>query len=91
MDPTGAWQEIINQGPLFAFMAIALWVVVKFGKSLMDKSDKREDEREARYNQLMDKLVIVQTEQVVTVTAALTACTAVMERVERKLDASDHR
>lgn len=90
MDPTSAWQPIIEQGPLFAFMAIVIYAGSKFIKGMLDDAKKREDEREARFNQLMDKLLIVQTEQIKTVTASLVANTSIMERVERKLDASDH-
>lgn len=93
-----AWQEIVNQGPLFAFMAIVIWAGAKFINSHLAKAEtkeiareaaslKREEDREARYNQLVDKIIIVQGEQTVAVTAALTASTTVMERVEKKLDA----
>lgn len=97
----GAWQPIIDQGPLFAFMAIVIWAGGKFIKNQLERAElkekgreeaalKREEDREARYNQLVDKIIIVQGEQTVAVTAALTASTSVMERVEKKLDASDH-
>lgn len=88
MEPTGAWGVIINQGPVFAIMAIIIYAGAQYIRSTLDEGRKREDEREKRYNALVDKLLTVQTEQVKAVTSALVANTNVMERVERKLD--DH-
>jgi hypothetical protein len=78
MDPTGAWQQIINQGPLFAFMCLVLFFGAKY-------LTKRQETSDARYNDLVDKMLTTQQEQIKAVTGALTANTAVMERVERKL------
>ena len=86
MDFAPLLKPIVEQGPLFAFMVIALYAAAKFIQSTLAKSDVRETERETRYNTLMDKLITVQTEQVSAVTTALVANTEVMKRVERKLE-----
>ena len=86
MDPvTGAWQIVYQQGPLFAFMAIVIYFGAKYIRGQQDKSDTREADREKRYNELVDKMLNMQSGQVQTLTEALSANTAVMERVERKL------
>lgn len=83
MEPTGAWQEIINQGPLFAFMAI----VIYFGARYFSKEQQKNQER---YDELLKQMMVVQTEQIAAVASSLAANTTVLEQVRIKLDAADH-
>lgn len=86
MEPiNGAWQVLINQGPVVAILVIALYFGAKYLKQMLDRRDAAEDLREKRYNELVDKMLSMQQGQVTVLTEALTANTAVMERVERKL------
>jgi cytochrome c553 len=88
MEPVGAWDIVIKQGPLVAFMAIVIFFSAKYISKTLEDAKQREDDRETRYNTLVDKLMDVQTKQVEAVTSALVANTGVMERVERKLNVS---
>lgn len=91
MDPIGAWQEIINQGPLFAFMALIIWAGVKYVRKTLEDADEREKGRELRYNQLIDKTLETATAQTKAVTEALVGNTEVLRRVEQKLNDTPHK
>ena len=86
MDTVNAWNQIIEQSPLFAFMAIVIYVGGKYIKEQNIKNEKRESEREARYNILVDKLIQTKSDENATMIATITANTEVMRRVERKLE-----
>ncbi len=86
MEPIGAWDELVKQGPLVAFMALVIYFGGKYIKSVLDKSAERETARETRYNQLVDATISQAQSNVETVVRALVGNTAVLERVERKLD-----
>lgn len=75
MEPTGAWDVIIQQGPLFAFMALALWYLKSDLKDERTRRDKLEDERSAKDAASIEKLVTVVERN-----------TAAWERVENRLD-----
>lgn len=86
MDTVNAWNQIIEQSPLFAFMAIVIYFGAKYISKGNEKNEKREEEREVRYNTLVDKLINLKTEENAQMISTITANTEVMRRVERKLD-----
>lgn len=75
MDPTGAWDVILQQGPLVAFMAIVLWYLKADLKEERSRRDKLEDERSSKDAASIEKLVTVVERN-----------TAAWERVETRLD-----
>ena len=85
MDPV-LLNKLAEQSPIVVFMAVLLYVAYKYVSRTLDKQDEREDAREARYNAMVDKLVDVQTTALSASSAAINNNTAVMQRVERKLD-----
>lgn len=89
--PVGAWEQIVNQGPLFGFMALVIWACVKYVKKTLEDSDKREVARELRYNQLVDKTLETAATQTKAVTEALVGNTEVLRRVEQKLNDAPHK
>lgn len=86
LETVNAWDTIIQQSPLFAFMAIVIFYGAKYISGQIDKSEKRETERETRYNILVDKLISSKAEENAQMISIITANTEVMRRVERKLD-----
>lgn len=88
--PVTAWQEIVNQGPLFGFMALVIWGCVKYLKQTLDDANAREAAREVRYNQLVDKTLETAATQTKAVTEALVGNTEVLRRVEQQLDKAPH-
>lgn len=79
MELASAWDVIIQQGPLFAVMALVVW-----------QERKRSEATEARLNALLDNLIKTRAEEAVVLIRALDGATAVLGRVERKLDAAGH-
>lgn len=88
---------IKEQGFIVLILCLAIYFGAKYVVKERDKIEareaarqdiatKREDARELRYNQLVDKLIDVQGNQVQAVTTALVGNTAVLQRVERKLE-----
>lgn len=86
MEPVGAFDLLIKQGPLIAFMCLVIFYGAKYIKSTLEAAEKREAEREARYNTMTDAMLTLSTKQTETVTTALVGNTEVLKRVERKLD-----
>lgn len=86
MEPTGAWEELIKQGPLVAFMVIVIFFGAKFVKKMLDDQTARETAREARYNQLIDKSLENAEKQATSLTTVVANNTAVLQRVEVKLN-----
>jgi len=86
MDTVNAWNQIIEQSPLFAFMAIVIYFGAKYISKENNKNEKRETDREQRYNDLVDRLITLKTEENKQMISIITANTEVMRRVERKLD-----
>lgn len=91
------WEQIAAQGPLVLLLCVAIFFGARYIVKERDKVEAkekgreeqavaRENAREARYNALVDKLIDVQGNQVQAVTTALVGNTAVLQRVERKLD-----
>jgi len=91
MEPMGAWNQIIDQGPLFGFMALVIWAAVNHIRKTLDDSDEREKARETRYNQLIDKTLETATQQTMAVTEALVGNTEILRRVEQKLNGIPHK
>lgn len=96
------WGQFIAQGPLVLVLCLAIYFGARYVVREKEKAEtreqqrvelatKREDARESRYNQLVDKLIDVQGNQVQAVTSALVGNTTVLERVERKLDGNGQR
>lgn len=92
------WDGVKEQGFIVLILCLAIYFGAKYVVKERDKieakeaarldlSTKREDAREQRYNALVDKLIDVQSNQVQAVTSALVGNTAVLQRVERKLEA----
>ena len=90
-EPIGVWEQIVNQGPLFAFMALVIWAAVKHIRKTLDDADEREKARETRYNQLIDKTLETASKQTTAVTEALVGNTEVLRRVEQKLNDMPHK
>lgn len=90
-EPVGAWKAIIDQGPLCAFMLLVIYFGAKFLKKILDDAAARENAREIRYNQLVDKSIENADERTKSVTEALVGTKAVLERVERKLNESPYK
>mgnify|MGYP000022742607 CR=1 FL=1 len=86
MDTVNAWNQIIEQSPLFAFMTIVIFFGAKYINSQNNKNEKREQEREERDNALLDKMIETKADETATLIATITANTEVMRRVERKLE-----
>ena len=89
--PVGAWEQIINQGPLFAFMALVVWACVTHIRKTLNDADERETARETRYNLLVDKTLETASGQTKAVTEALVGNTEVLRRVEQKLNETPHK
>lgn len=90
MELTGAWQPIIDQGPLFAFMAITIGAAIKYIKHTLEETEEREKAREVRYNQLIDKTLETASTQTRAVTEALVGNTEILRRVEHKLNGTQY-
>lgn len=86
LETANAWDTIIQQSPLIAFMMLVIYAGAQYIKSQLTQSEKRETERETRYNVLVDKLINTKTEETANLIAIITANTEVMRRVEHKLD-----
>lgn len=79
MELSGAWDVIIQQGPLFAFMALVIY-----------NERKRSESTEARLNAIVDNIIQNKGEEAKALAGALNRAAQVMERVERKLDDASH-
>lgn len=90
MDATTAWDVIIKQSPLIAFMALVIFYGMKYISKTLNDAAIRETAREQRYNTLVDNMMSSAEQRTESVVKALVANTAVMERVEKKLDESTH-
>lgn len=90
MDATTAWDIIIKQSPLIAFMALVIYYGMKYISKTLNDAAVRETAREQRYNALVDNMMSSAEQRTESVVKALVANTAVMERVERKLDDGAH-
>ena len=83
---TGAWQQLIDQGPVVAILVIAVFYAGKYISKTLEEANNRENAREQRYNALVDTHLTQSAENVRVITSALVGNTEVLKRVERKLD-----
>lgn len=86
MDTVNAWNQIIEQSPLFAFMAIVIYFGAKYIARQNEKNEARENKLAENYNIMVDKLISLKTEETAQMVNIIAANTEVMRRVERKLD-----
>lgn len=86
MDTVNAWNQIIEQSPLFAFMAIVIYFGAKYIARQNEKNEVRENALAEKYNLMVDKLINLKSEETAQMISIITANTEVMRRVERKLD-----
>lgn len=87
MEPTGAWDALIKQGPVVALLVIILYFGGRYLKSVLDRSAIREDAREDRYNATQDKLVEIQGSQVTLMSTVINRNTEVLNKVAEAYDA----
>lgn len=86
-DPTPSlWQPLFEQGALVCGMALLIFFGARWLRSIETRRNLQEDQREARYNQLIDATLKNAGETTSSVVSALNKASAIMERVEKKLD-----
>lgn len=86
MDVTEPLKEVSQQGPLFALMVAILIAAGWYIKSSLAKQEVRENAREVKYDALVNQLIQITTKQVESVAGIAARATAVIERVEKKLN-----
>ncbi len=90
-DPTrDFFTSLLNGTPTLAAFLFCVYLIGKWFGSYMDKAEKRDAEREIRYNALVDSQLKLSNDSVRVVTEALTSNTEVLRQVKERLDASAH-
>lgn len=89
-DPISFFTSLLNSAPILAAFLFCVYLIGRWFAAYFERAEKRDADREIRYNALVDSQLAISSESVRVLTQALTANTEVLKDVKAKLDAQPH-